>query len=228
MNTNQQNITRISDLPDMNGSQGNFMSGGGGGGGSGYQNPTYTPMNIHPNPYGNSLEPDVLPHPKQVSGPSGGVAENFPKQNNIADLEYLKSLPPSKLPSRDIPMDQTAYLNDEEIQPNFIPKPKVTSDYVGSYETITSEKLRANENHKKKVSFIDDFLSELQTPILIGVLFFFFQLPLVNTLIFKRFSFLTLYNSDGNINFYGIFVKSLFFGSIFYGIHKTIGFLTDI
>jgi hypothetical protein len=68
---------------------------------------------------------------------------------------------------------------------------------------------------------------ELQTPILIGVLYFFFQLPLVNTLIFKRFSFLTLYNSDGNINFYGIFVKSLFFGSIFYSIHKTIGFLSN-
>jgi hypothetical protein len=227
MNTNPQNITRIVDLPDMNGSQGNFHSVTNNGEEKyDYQNPTYTPMNIHPNPYGNSLEPDVLPHPKKVSGPIGGVAENMPKYNS-EDLEYLKSLPTSRLPTRDIPMDQTGYLNDEEIQPNFIPKPKITSDYVGNYETITEDKIRNKENRDKKMSFIDDLLSELQTPILIGVLYFFFQLPLVNTLIFKRFSFLTLYNSDGNINFYGIFVKSLFFGSIFYSIHKTIGFLSN-
>jgi len=227
MNTNPQNITRIVDLPDMNGSQGNIHSITNNGEEKyDYQNPTYTPMNIHPNPYGNSLEPDVLPHPKKVSGPIGGVAENMPKYNS-EDLEYLKSLPTSRLPTRDIPMDQTGYLNDEEIQPNFIPKPKITSDYVGNYETITEDKIRNKENRDKKMSFIDDLLSELQTPILIGVLYFFFQLPLVNTLIFKRFSFLTLYNSDGNINFYGIFVKSLFFGSIFYSIHKTIGFLSN-
>jgi hypothetical protein len=226
MNVNHQNITRISDLPDMNGSQGNFQSKMSSEEKYDYQNPTYTPMNIHPNPYGNSLEPDVLPHPKTVSGPLGGIAENTPKHNS-EDLEYLKSLPQSRLPTRDIPMDQIAYLNDEEIQPNFIPKPKITSDYVGNYEMITEEKIRSKENKDKKMSFIDELLSELQTPILIGVLYFFFQLPLVNTLIFKRFSFLTLYNSDGNINFYGIFVKSLFFGSIFYSIHKTIGFLSN-
>jgi len=227
MNANPKNVTRITDLPDMNGSQGNFQPMKTKGEEKyDFQNPTYTPMNVHPNPYGNSLEPDVLPHPQKVSGPIGGIAENITKYNS-EDLEYLKSLPPSRLPSRDIPMDQTAYLNDEEIQPNFIPKPKITSDYVGNYETISEEKIRDKENQNKKISFIDELLTELQIPILISVLYFFFQLPLVNTLIFKKFSFLTLYNSDGNINFYGIFVKSLFFGSIFYSIHKTIGFLTN-
>jgi len=226
MNATPQNVTRISDLPDMNGSQGNFQSKKSSEEKYDYQNPTYTPMNVHPNPYGNSLEPNVLPLPQKVSGPIGGIAENMPKYTSD-DLEYLKSLPPSRLPTRDIPMDQTAYLNDEEIQPNFIPKPKITGDYVGSYESITEEKIRNKENHDKNMSFIDDLLSELQTSILIGILYFFFQLPLVNTLIFKRFSFLTLYNSDGNINFYGIFVKSLFFGSIFYSVNKTIGFLSN-
>jgi hypothetical protein len=36
-----------------------------------------------------------------------------------------------------------------------------------------------------------------------------------------------MYNADGNINFYGILLKSILFGSIFYSLQKTVNFLTD-
>ena len=49
-----ENTTRISELPDNIKMTYNPDEP--------VQNPTYKPMNIHPNPYGNSVEPDVIPN----------------------------------------------------------------------------------------------------------------------------------------------------------------------
>jgi len=57
-------------------------------------------------------------------------------------------------------------------------------------------------------------------------LFFFFQLPLVN-LFFKRFAFLSIYNSDGHFNFNGLLFKSVLFGSAYYSIMKTTTLLSE-
>jgi hypothetical protein len=73
----------------------------------------------------------------------------------------------------------------------------------------------------------DEFLTELQTPILICILFFIFQLPIINTIIFKKFSFLSLHNEDGNFNFYGLLFKSMMFGSLFYSVQKITQFISE-
>ena len=65
-------------------------------------------------------------------------------------------------------------------------------------------------------------------PIFVGLLFFLFQTPVLNTLIFKKFSFMTIYNSDGNFNFNGLFLKSLLFGSFYMFVIKSIDFITNI
>ncbi len=173
------------------------------------QVPTYSPMNVHPNPYGNSLQPNVMPPPQ-------------PK------VRFQEETPQMRLPSRDIPMDQGQYQQDEEIQPNYIPRAKLTSDYVKDYEEITHENIRRHENRKEKTSMLDRILSDLQTPILVALMFFIFQMPMMNTMFYRNFSFLSVYNTDGNINFYGIALKSILFGGIFYSLQNTVNYLTDI
>jgi hypothetical protein len=173
------------------------------------QVPTYAPMNVHPNPYGNSIQPNVMPPPQ-------------------AKVRFQEEAPQVRLPSRDIPMDQSRYQQDEEVQPNYIPRAKLTSDYVKDYEDVTLENIRKHENLKEKTSMVDRILSDLQTPILVALMFFIFQMPMMNTMFYRNFSFLSVYNTDGNINFYGITLKSLLFGGIFYSLQNTVNYLTDI
>ncbi len=133
-----------------------------------------------------------------------------------------------RLPSRDIPMDPTVYQNDEEIQPNYIPKVKLNGDYVKQYEDLTESNIRGHEASKKRHSKIDYIITTLQVPVTIALLFFFFQMPMVNAMFFKNFAFMSVYNSDGNINFYGIAVKSALFGALFYVLQNSIEYLSDM
>jgi hypothetical protein len=49
----------------------------------------------------------------------------------------------------------------------------------------------------------------------------------VNTVIFKRFSFLSIYREDGNFNLVGLTLKSLLFASMFYSFHKSIELISN-
>ena len=231
-----ENITRISDLPDnitmqipRDAPQFNGITN------LQEQNLSYSPMNIHPNPYGNSIDPNVMPLPQnphmsqnQQSQPQYKQQPQYQHQSQQPEQLDFNNIPHVRLPSRDIPMDQTAYQQDIEITPNFIPKPKLTSDYIKQYEEINEEKLQKHEKNVKRTNELDDMFTDMQIPILISILFFVFQMPSVNTILYKNFLFLSIYNADGNVNFYGIFFKSILFGSIFYGLRKVINFLTNI
>jgi len=105
---------------------------------------------------------------------------------------------------------------------------KFKDDFVSDYEEITTEKILQRETRKRNESMVDRILSDLQVPLLITILFFLFQMPAINTLFFKRFAFLSIYNSDGNINFFGIALKSVIFGSLFYVLQKTVNVLVDL
>ena len=233
-----ENITRISDLPDnitmqmpRDAPQFNGITN------LQEQNLSYAPMNIHPNPYGNSVDPNVIPLPQNPQMTQSNKQQHQQQQQAYQQPQQqsyqqpqtdLHNMPHVRLPSRDIPMDQTAYQQDIEITPNFIPKPKLTGDYIKQYEEINEEKLQKHEKNVKMANQLDDTFVDIQIPILISILFFVFQMPIVNTILYKNFTFLSIYNTDGNINFYGIFFKSILFGSIFYVLHKAINFLTNI
>ena len=147
---------------------------------------------------------------------------------NDSDKEMLRNTPRVRLPSRDLPIDEDEYLHDEEITVDYIPKVRFKDDYVKDYEDITTETILQREKKKKNDNWIDGMLNDLQIPLLITILFFLFQMPAINTLFFKRFAFLSIYNSDGNINFFGIALKSIIFGSVFYCLQKTVNILVNI
>jgi hypothetical protein len=184
------------------------------------KNPTYAPMNIHPNPYGNSLQPNVMPLPQ--SKPDNRTRPVYLPQ------EIAQNTPHVRMPSRDIPMDESMYQNDEEIQPNYIPRARLTNDYVDEYEDITEANIRKHEKTKENTSMVDRILTQLQMPIMVALLFFIFHLPTMNTMFYRNFSFLSVHNSDGNINYNGIALKSVIFGTAFYSLYNSIEYLTII
>lgn len=232
-----ENITRISDLPENITMQmpNNFTQNNGGtipsidGTRGNFENASstnYIPLNIHANPYGISAQNPIMPNPQQP---------NVQQMNQVSQLEQLstqqqyelQNIPHVRLPSRDIPTDTLQYSNDAEIQPNYIPKTKLTKDYIREHEDITEKKLLDYERAQYRERRMDDIWNDLQVPIFIAVLFFFFQLPIINTILFKRFSFLSIYNDDGNFNFYGLVLKSILFGGFYYIVQKITAFIVD-
>jgi len=214
-----ENITRIADLPDnvSGGMQNTFNPN--------MQQPPvtngYVPINLHPNPYGISAQNPIMPPPIQQQQPQ---QQQYISEEQLAQLQSMKQ---QRLPSRDIPNDQSEYNHDEEITPNYIPKAKNTKDYVREHEDMTEKNLKEYEEKNRKEKKLDILLTEFQTPIFIMLLFFFFQLPMINTLVFKRFSFLSIYNNDGNFNFNGLLFKSILFGLFYYSTLKFTTFLSE-
>lgn len=244
-----ENTTRIVDLPDNN-----FVSGD-----HSRQpmnqnqrlkesdfdemNTTYVPMNIHPNPYGNQVQPSVMSHPEYLGQHGQQPQQNQMHAHNHPPMhqpghphnhqphmsreqhDMIQNMPVQRLPSRDIPMDQASYQQDEEIKPNFIPKPKLTNDYVKEYEQASEKSIRKQEKKKQKEESIDQIFTDLQLPVLLSLLFLIFQLPLINNLFYKYLKFLPLFHNDGNMNIYGFILKSSLFGSSFFLIQKFVKLL---
>lgn len=188
---------------------------------------TYVPINIHPNPYGVQQQDPTLPLPQNI--PQRG-SNQVPPQNYSAQV--MGGLDPAqeiqhRLPSRDIPMDSLAYQHDQEVQPNYIPKPKLTSDYIRDYEAASEDRLRKHEEKKHRERTVDSIFTNIQTPILIAILYFLFQLPIVTTLLYKYFSFLAIYNADGNLNLSGLILKSVMFGSLFFSLQSVSEYVSN-
>lgn len=248
----ENSITRIADLPDtmtgqlttsysMNIPQNNVNISNNppmtNGGQTDNGLPTnYIPINVHPNPYGISAQNPILPPPQQTTGPQLQSQSQQPPQyqqmNYMGQPTQSQQFIPQehqqqRLPSRDIPRDTTGYIQDEQIQPNYIPKPTVQNDYVREYEDTTEKNMREYEQKKRHENRLDMIFTELQTPLLIAILFFIFQMPVVNTMIFKKFSFLSIYNMDGNFNLSGLLFKSMLFASVFYSISRATKFISE-
>ena len=162
-------------------------------------------INAHPNPYiPNPPNPNALKMPQ--------IRE---ATNKISFA--LEEQPTYRLPSRDIPTNTNDYMNDEQLQPNYIPSIKNKKDFVEEYEHENHESRKQHNSKTYRRKKIDEWLEEFQIPILVALLYFLSQLPVVNSFLLKQFTFLSLYHSDGNMNWSGLFLKSFLFGSVYYG-----------
>lgn len=132
----------------------------------------------------------------------------------------------TQLPSRDIPRTTDAITNDAQIQPNYIPQPnpaQMQEDYIQKMQQSNQSTHEIIEEHNKKANFsssLDNLYDEIQTPLLLTILFFIFQLP-----IFKKYLFLYvpfLFFNDGNYNIKGYLTISILFGCIYYFCNKVL------
>jgi len=218
--------TRIADLPF---SVPSAPQGGGGGGPFSENN--YTPINVHPNPYGyeDATVATTAPPPPQntSSGRGASVADLSPSQ-----IQMLQNTPPQKVPSRDIHVSNTDYTQDETVIANYIPPPRPDRgiDYIKEYEMDNVRKQSEHAKKRNQSERFDWIMDQIQFPTLVAILFFIFQYPLVDKLALKWLDgvFIPLFNADGNYNLYGKVTKSVIFGVIIYMLSKTTEYISSI
>lgn len=189
---------------------------------------TYIPINVHQNPYGISNQNPIMEHGQNTfNDQNNEITYSLNNQPHIPEMyrEQIQNMKPQKLPSRDIPQNPTTYSNDEQIQANYIPMSKNNNDYIKEQENITNRDIEEYNRKKRRTNTIDKILNEIQMPIFITLLFLIFQLPIVNNTFFKPFTIFSLINLDGNYNLYGLVLKSIIFGCVYY---ITINFITFI
>jgi hypothetical protein len=191
-------VTRISDLPENI----TMITK------AGQQNPisSYAPIDAHPNPYGH-------PPPSVPSYPTPSFQQT--------------------LPQRDMPKDPSVYTNDEQIQANYIPplpaiSMNISNEYMKNYEKEKEKEWKEHAEKKRKQSRFETIIENSQIPIFVAILFFIFHMPIVNNYIFRKLSFLAIYDSDGNFNTYGLLLKSILFGISFYSFSGITQWLSEI
>lgn len=128
------------------------------------------------------------------------------------------------LPTRDIPNNMQSYNIDPCIKTNYIPPPAPKiDDYLRDTEIITNKRIKKHQEKQKRKNDLMDILSDFQFTIFISLLFLIFNLPIINILLFSILSrFDLFFYLDGNLNFYGLLIKSLLFGFSYYILHKII------
>ena len=158
----------------------------------------------------------------QKSQSSPGPAPNFSLDqttiNQIVNgLQQATITGSTQLPSRDIPMTSTNITHDQQVQPNYIPMHERQMDYIKNYEDNSNIVDNYNK-HEQYNSSVDDMYNEIQTPLLMAVLYFLFQLPFFRKFLFGYFP--VLFSKDGNLNLYGFVFNSILFGLLFYILNK--------
>lgn len=183
----------------------------------------YSPVQQPPPNLGESQNIKIENYGQQLNAERGNGNGN----GNDLKIDYTSQLTSSLreasaagatvLPSRDIPQSTLQIQHDDAVKPNFIPTNN-SNDYIGS---ILDRERIINENNKRQNQSdnIDYIYQQIQIPIIVGILYFLFQLP-----IFRKqvLSFLpSLFNKDGNPKLAGYIFNSVMFASLYGIVAKT-------
>ena len=130
----------------------------------------------------------------------------------------------TSLPTRDIPMSQNNITNDPQVQPNFVPK--TNGGYIEKIQDEQSLMYKQQQQQQTDYNRLDSLYDELQTPILVSILFFLFQLPIINKKMYSLFP--SLFIKDGTMSIGGYMTKTLLFGFLYYALHKVMNHISSI
>jgi hypothetical protein len=185
---------------------------------------------------GGNIQLDMYEKNVQIGNPSQALQQerdNDPMimQKNlnqfVTGIQQASAAGLTNLPSRDIPQNQSHIAQDAYVQPNYIPPPPQNSqqpqgDYIREHQT-NEEIIRAQAQKQVKKDSMDALYEELQGPLLIAVLYFMFQLPVVQKQLCKIIP--SLFNKDGNPNLSGYVFTSAAFAGVYFLINKSMRFL---
>jgi hypothetical protein len=219
---NQNNI--VIQKMEMN----NGMRGGGGMGGMGE---------------GAMMNNQVMP-PAQVYSPNvagvnmmggGGMGMQMPQQQQqhqgpqqnvmnelVNGLQKASASGLTNLPSRDIPMNTSGMMNDAQVKPNYLPDNyrKEDDDYIGQHEDEEEMNESRYNNHVATVDSMENIYKLIQVPLLVGILYFAFQLPVFRKYMLKYIP--SVFSTDGNYNMRGLFFVSALFGAGYFGLTRVL------
>lgn len=236
--------TSIDDLPTdpSSGNQNNLMiqktemnngmRGGGGMGGMGDSNM----MNNQMMPPAQVYSPNVTGGNMMNGGGGMGMQMpqqqqqqqmQMPQQQNVMNelvngLQRASASGMTNLPSRDIPMNTTGMMNDAQINPNYVPqnyRKEETDDYISQHEEEAISEAKY-ANHVNNVDTMENVYKLIQVPLLVGVLYFAFQLPVFRKYMLKYIP--SVFNTDGNYNISGLIFVSALFGLGYFGLTRVL------
>jgi hypothetical protein len=167
----------------------------------------------------NNINMSIAEQPTIHNATSGISLDTSTINQIVTGLQQATSSGLTQLPSRDIPTSTQAISQDPYIQPNYIPPPSTNSKANYIEEQETNEEIVYKEGKRETiVNHLENIYNEIQFPILIAVLYFLFQLPIVKSILFRYFPI--LFFKDGNINIYGLFFLSCTFSIVYYFLFK--------
>jgi len=140
----------------------------------------------------------------------------------VTGIQQASAAGLTELPSRDIPQNQQHIAQDVQIKPNHIPEQDSHVDYIQEHQS-NEQIIRAQMQHQESKSKFDVIFDEVQGPIMLGILYFIFQLPVIQKHLCKLIP--ALFNSDGNPNLSGYIFTSSMFSSVYYFLVKGMFFL---
>jgi len=138
-----------------------------------------------------------------------------------SSLKEVNNGQPIQLPSRDIPQNVSAIHNDVNTQANYIPPDN--TDYIRNHIT-PPEIIRENMKKEELNNKTEEFYETIQMPLLVGLLFFIFQLPFVRKNLFLYLP--SLFNKDGNPNLSGYIFNSVIFGLMYFSFTYILQYLS--
>jgi len=121
----------------------------------------------------------------------------------------------TRLNSMDIPKHNVEKTIDPMITPNYIPPiPKVINpNYIQENSSISN--IISTQNYKTQNKlFFDNIYDEIQMPLIVSVLFFMCQLPVLKRYLHNNFKL--LHYVDGTMNLIGNVSLSILFGILYY------------
>mgnify|MGYP000890727496 CR=1 FL=1 len=176
--------------------------------------------NISDLPGGNSNQPNIQLHTKEKDAkkiPLNSINEM------VSGLQKAAQKNMTRLPQRDVPMDPERYAMQEEIKPNYVPKPQ-HQNYIDE-ELDYMDMMERNQNEIINKSTMDNVYDQIQTPVVAGILFFLFQLPFMNKLLLKFVP--SLFKEDGHPLFSGYLFKTFLFSLSLFLMHKGLDTLSS-
>ena len=181
-------------------------------------NSTYLDKPVQQTAYSSAAAP-----PPQVAVPYKLDDGNTVRQQQHQQQQQQQQ----RLPTRDIPIDKEEYMHDEQIVPNYIPKPtkrQPQHNYVDEQEKLSAAIREKHRKKKWREYTLDDLFSEIYVPLFLAILFYIFQLNFIEKVLYKYLPNMVsnvLFDGDANLTFAGSVTKSILFGATFYCMIKT-------
>lgn len=143
------------------------------------------------------------------TGPNGVALDQATIQQIVSGLQQASIMGATQLPSRDIPQQTLPRQSDAAVQPNYIPgQPSPSSASAAAAAAAASSMATAAAGG---VGMSTWSMDALRMPILVALLYFLSQLPVVKRLTQQWLPF--GFRSDGTCNFYGFVAMSLLFSA---------------
>lgn len=152
---------------------------------------------------------------QQGPPPQTTVASNMNVNEFVSGLQRATSSGLTALPIRDVPRNTESVVSDEQTVPNYIPRDPV--DYIRDHHENTRSFMDHRVRSANQSESLDVIYDTLQVPILLAILYFTFQLPVMRKYLLLYLP--SIFNKDGNHNLSGLIFISVLFSCTYYGIN---------